>query len=33
MAGKDGADAKLYQEKEVQQAFEEVERRQQDEQT
>ena len=33
MAGKDGADAKLYQEKEVQQALEEVERRQQDEQT
>ena len=29
MAGKDGAAAKLYQEKEVQQALEEVERRQQ----
>ncbi len=31
IAGKDGADAKLYQEKEVQQALNEVERRQQDE--
>jgi predicted RNA binding protein YcfA (HicA-like mRNA interferase family) len=32
IAGKDGADAKPYQEKEVQQALYEVRRRQQDEQ-
>lgn len=33
IAGKDGLDAKPYQEKEVQQALVEVEERQQDEQT
>jgi predicted RNA binding protein YcfA (HicA-like mRNA interferase family) len=32
IAGKDGTDAKPYQEREVQQALDEVERRQQDEQ-
>ena len=33
IAGKDGSDAKPYQEKEVQQALTEVEKRQQDEQS
>lgn len=33
IAGKDGTDAKLYQEKEVLQALQEVRRRQEDEQT
>jgi predicted RNA binding protein YcfA (HicA-like mRNA interferase family) len=33
IAGKDGADAKLYQEREVQQALQEVIKRQEDEQT